>query len=340
MHRREKRGFTLIELLVVIAIIAVLIALLLPAVQQAREAARRTQCRNNLKQLGLAIHNYENAFIVLTMGSDVSLIGWKQYSYPYIDQTNTYNLINMADNWSAGPFCRNGSPCYTVQEQCADVVTGTNGYPAGGRCWADINKPIFNCPSDPRSGTLATWSGAPGNNAVFQNYFACCGGGFDAAGNPLMNSNTRGLASYGPNTRHRSVNLCGGSGLDVICNANFRPWAEYNGLFGMATRVKVGDCIDGMSNTFALGERPIDGNGSWGWEVNCAEGDGMLGTGHPMIAAVNTNGYLPAAYGSYHVGGCHMAMGDGSVRFVSINISNLTWNYLGTRAGGEVVGEF
>jgi prepilin-type N-terminal cleavage/methylation domain-containing protein len=339
MHRRENRGFTLIELLVVIAIIAVLIALLLPAVQQAREAARRTQCRNNLKQIGLACHNYESTYNVLVMGSDMSLIGWRQYLYPYLEQMAAYNLINMSDNWSAGPFCRQGSPCYTVQEQCADVVSGANGYPAGGRCWADIPKAVYGCPSDPRSNTLATWSGAPGNNAVFQNYFGVCGGGLNADG-VLMNSNTRGLASYGPNTRHRSVNLPGGSGLDVVGAANFRPWSEYNGLMGMATKVKIGDCVDGLSNTFLFGERPIDGNGSWGWEINCAEGDGMLGTGHPMIAAVNTNGYLPAAFGSYHVGGCHMGMGDGSVRFVSININNASWNALGTRAGGEVVGEF
>jgi prepilin-type N-terminal cleavage/methylation domain-containing protein len=339
MRRRENRGFTLIELLVVIAIIAVLIALLLPAVQQAREAARRTQCRNNLKQIGLACHNYESTYSVLVMGSDVSLIGWRQYLYPYLEQMATYNLINMSDNWSTSNFCRNGSPCYTVQEQCADVVTGTNGYPAGGRCWADIPKAVYGCPSDPRANTLASWSGAPGNNAVFQNYFGCCGGGLNQFG-VLMDSNARGLASYGPNTRHRSVNLPGGSGLDVINAANFRPWHEYNGLLGMAMKVKIGDAVDGLSNTFMFGERPIDGNGSWGWEINCAEGDGLIGTGHPMIAAINTNAYLPAAFGSYHVGGCHMGMGDGSVRFVSININNVTWNALGTRAGGEVFGEF
>lgn len=102
MQLRHKRGFTLIELLVVIAIIAILIALLLPAVQQAREAARRTQCRNNLKQLGLAVHNYENSYNVLTMGADASLIGWRQYLYPYIDQAPLYNTINMSHNVDTG----------------------------------------------------------------------------------------------------------------------------------------------------------------------------------------------------------------------------------------------
>jgi prepilin-type N-terminal cleavage/methylation domain-containing protein len=344
MHKRENRGFTLIELLVVIAIIAVLIALLLPAVQQAREAARRTQCRNNLKQIGLACHNYESSYNLLVMGSDVSLIGWKQYLYPYLEQNAAYNLINMGDNWSSSPLCRQGSPCYTIQEQCSDVVTGTNGYPPGGRCWADIPKAVYGCPSDPRANTVAPYAGGPGggDDAVFQSYFGCCGGGINSTGDLAgMNSDVRGGRNFGPNSRHRSVNLCNGSGgADRICDPTFRPWAEYNGLLGMATKVKIGDCIDGLSNTFMFGERPIDGVGSWGWEVNCAEGDGMLGTGHPMIAAINTTGYVKAAFGSYHVGGCHMTMGDGSVRFVSININNTSWNSLGTRAGGEVVGEF
>jgi prepilin-type processing-associated H-X9-DG protein len=216
-----------------------------------------------------------------------------------------------------------------VQNYCGVLTT------SGLQCWAAVPKKVFHCPSDPRAGTIASWGGSPGNEALFQNYFACCGN---------VNSQVRGSASYGPNSRHRSVNLDGGSGLDVITAANFQPWNEYNGLFGMAMRVKVGSCTDGLSNTFLLGERPIDGNGSWGWEINCAEGDGMIGTGFPMIQLnstnFNPNGYLPPAFGSYHTGGAHLAMGDGSVRFVSANISNITWLGLGSRAGGEVLGEF
>src|SRR6187399_2611271 len=93
----RRRGFTLIELLVVIAIIAVLIALLLPAVQQAREAARRTQCKNNLKQIGLALHNFHDTFLHFPVGEandDNNQWGWTAFLLPYFDQANTYMALN------------------------------------------------------------------------------------------------------------------------------------------------------------------------------------------------------------------------------------------------------
>src|SRR5579885_2844703 len=105
MARRRASGFTLIELLVVIAIIAILIALLLPAVQQAREAARRTQCRNNLKQLGLAIHNFENSYRHLPTSNRPPSAGSKRLAaltriLPQIDQAPLYNNYNQSLNWS------------------------------------------------------------------------------------------------------------------------------------------------------------------------------------------------------------------------------------------------
>lgn len=341
MNLRKKTGFTLIELLVVIAIIAVLIALLLPAVQQAREAARRTQCRNNLKQLGLGCYNYESTYNVLPMGSSAALIGWKQYVYPFIDQGNLYNQINMADNIDNGSVantaCRNGSPCFSVQHQAATLYT------AGVQAWSYIPKAIFDCPSDPYAGkaTPAGW-GTGTSSHVFESYFACCGS---------VDSLTRGNASYGPNSRHRGVCVQGGTyGVaatgspcaDVMGGAGYTPWSEYNGLFGTDTRVKVGDCTDGLSNTILLGERPVDLAGSWGWEINCLEGDGMLGTGQPMLQSttVITKGWTTPQFGSWHAGGAHFAMGDGSVRFVSNNVNFITFQALGSRALGEITGDF
>lgn len=333
MSLLKKHGFTLIELLVVIAIIGVLVALLLPAVQQAREAARRSQCKNNLKQLGLACHNYENAATVFPMGYDCTLLGWKQYIYPYIDQANVYNGINMSDTVSPGPFCRNGlSACYTAQNQAANLTA------AGKLPWSSVNIAVFNCASDPRAGTPAAgWGVGPGNDAVFQNYFGVCGN---------VDSQVRGSKVAGVNSRHRATGLPGvktgvpADPSDYIDASDFRPWSEYNGLFGCMKRVKIADCSDGLSNTLMLGERPIDANGSWGWQINCAEGDGIIGTGQPMLQSFSKTGYIVPAYGSYHVGGAHMAMGDGSVRFISSSINYTTWLGLGTANGGEVIGEF
>ncbi|MDB5385306.1 MAG: putative major pilin subunit [Planctomycetaceae bacterium] len=116
-RNRLKRGFTLIELLVVIAIIAVLIALLLPAVQQAREAARRSQCKNNLKQLGVALHNYHDTMTILPFGShgDQSGHTWCLYIMPYIDQANIYNqwVFNCSYYGSNAAVRRNSVPVYT-----------------------------------------------------------------------------------------------------------------------------------------------------------------------------------------------------------------------------------
>jgi len=115
----RKRGFTLIELLVVIAIIAILIALLLPAVQQAREAARRTQCKNNLKQLGLAMHNYHDTTNVFPFGFDARETLWSAMILPQIEQTNLYNTLVWQEgtignwNYAGGP---NTKACATVVE--------------------------------------------------------------------------------------------------------------------------------------------------------------------------------------------------------------------------------
>ncbi|QGQ22027.1 DUF1559 domain-containing protein [Gimesia benthica] len=101
--RQSRRGFTLIELLVVIAIIAILIALLLPAVQQAREAARRSTCKNNMKQIGLALHNYHDAFNSFPIGAQFQRSGanWRVGILPYIDQAPAYNLVNFSGSFWA-----------------------------------------------------------------------------------------------------------------------------------------------------------------------------------------------------------------------------------------------
>ncbi len=157
LRQRSARGFTLIELLVVIAIIAILIALLLPAVQQAREAARRTQCRNNLKQLGLSLHNYNDVFGMLppleigigTAGSQDGDWGWTAMILPYFDQAPLYNsLAPNGDNWRVGTTAR------TAAQGIKTIL------------------PALICPSDASPG-LVTWmnsnpkSNYPANQYMF-----------------------------------------------------------------------------------------------------------------------------------------------------------------------------
>ncbi|MBL8848766.1 MAG: DUF1559 domain-containing protein [Planctomycetaceae bacterium] len=326
---RTKRasGFTLIELLVVIAIIAILIALLLPAVQQAREAARRTQCRNNLKQLGLAIHNYHDAYNMFPTGVGYSLWGWKVYILPYIDQTAQYNIINFNDGIDfTGATCRGqGSACYTSQHQ-SNALTA-----AGRQHWATTPFAVLGCPSDPL-GNTAYSATLPVINA---NYHGVCGN---------VNSVIRANNNYGLNSRHRIICLPAGGCIEPY-PGNSQLHTEYNGIFRYAARVRVGDVIDGTSNTLMVGERAVDPSHSWGWTLTGTEGDSMLGTGSPIwqgpiTTAAGYDWQFSPRFSSHHVGGAHFLLGDGSVRFLSSNINFVTFQALGTTGGGEVVGEF
>ena len=178
---RKRKAFTLIELLVVIAIIAILIALLLPAVQQAREAARRTQCKNNLKQLGLALHNYHDTFLVFppayfgVWGGSGTNWAWGGSVLPYIDQAPLYNVINFG-NIPAHDAGANSTILAAMQQPLA----------------------AFRCPSDKAKGTNSAW--------VFR-------GGWNAGGVATATSNY--ILSNHSNTNKRD-----GSANGVFGNAN------------------------------------------------------------------------------------------------------------------------
>lgn len=320
MHttRSRKSGFTLIELLVVIAIIAILIALLLPAVQQAREAARRTQCKNNLKQLGLALHNYHDTFSTFAPGAFWNLpaygpcpAGGHQkgsillHLLPYIEQANLYNQWNFT-------VCNTD----TVTAPGSTVQLRTNVIPG------------YLCPSD-------TSPPKNGSGYAIHNYAACSGA------NVTGGANGNGACQ------------CAAAPFAAFTRANTNP----NNVPGMFTRnwrsTNMKDCTDGLSNTILMGEvRPECSNhANAGW-ANSNNGQGLTSTMWPInYNTCNTatppnpangcnyrcNWNPELGFKSRHVGGAQMVFGDGAVRFLSENIDMNTYANLGSKADGNVV---
>lgn len=340
---RRKRGFTLIELLVVIAIIAVLIALLLPAVQQAREAARRTQCRNNMKQIGLALANYESTYTVFPMARIEDAAGnawhsWTAMILPMIDQGAMYGSYNSNVYWNdptnalivGTPLSFQTCPSTPVPN-ATDIRSANTPQPAAGNYTATgsvsnkyflalgdsatVGAPNYNPMAD-KNNALGTFSrqGVLGKrkddlrNAKV-NYAAITDGSsntvtiIESAGNP---------DAYGPGKKKfdAGVLTAANNGTDFmpLVGANY----AYNGGTGWADPGRVSG-VQGCSS------------------------DGKMRAGTPLLpinACNDSEGY------SFHVGGIHAAMADGSVRFVSENIDARVWAGAITRGGGEKPGDF
>jgi prepilin-type N-terminal cleavage/methylation domain-containing protein/prepilin-type processing-associated H-X9-DG protein len=316
-NRRKRPAFTLIELLVVIAIIAILIALLLPAVQQAREAARRSTCKNNLKQLGLALHNYHDVagqFPInycrpwgqIWNGRSTS---WMTQILPYIDQANLYSKIDF--NRGIGNSAANAAVARTAIS-------------------------VYQCPSDSSGGKMAGRANRGGVWGV-NNYKGVAGANWC-------------WGSFRSNTGNRQFDS---TRWGTTCNGLDRG----NGMFFRGNEwsytTKVRDVTDGLSNTFAVGEAvPAWSNHTWWWHVNGSTGTTSVplnqkNPGCPATEEYNRCmerrlGDWPNNYSffSRHVGGGHFLMGDGSVRFVNQNMNRDTYRGLGTLDRGEVIGEF
>ena len=362
---RSRRAFTLIELLVVIAIIAVLIALLLPAVQAAREAARRSQCTNNLKQIGLALHNYHSVHDVFPMGQGVPIqggYGWAGYSAltaltQYIEGGSIYNSINF----SFDPNNGSGTPSN-------GVAPGPN-YTA---YYAEIS--AYLCPSDPLAGVekddICSYYGSMGTTTLYQ-------------------QGTTNLPPY-------AAGINGNPQPQAF---------QGTGVFFYATSFGINSIIDGTSNTVAFSESLVGNDQSNAYKGNsitnvtignptavlmdarsnitavnaaalsCAQtlktngsgsGSGVFGsTGSQWITG--TMGYnlfntiCPPSSQQYQFGGCkfrgsgvleglnimnsqsnhpggaNFMFADGSVHYLKSTVNQLTYMSLGTRAGGEVI---
>ncbi len=334
-----RRGFTLVELLVVIAIIGILIALLLPAVQAAREAARRSQCSNNLKQIGLAIHNYHDTYQSLPSGyilapgpvppvtGSLASWGWGAFILPFVEQQPLH------DRLSPGRF------------RLSDALT------AGGPLdrVADLQTPIaaFRCPSDlaKETNTGFTLPNASGTGVA------------TATSNYVGNNTSRKWHSGGY--------LVGTDpGQPSQWNPPTSAACAPNGLFWRDSCVKFRDIVDGTSNTICVGERAWELTGPAGTAVRCNAGavHGTDNRNEQINIRVNLGGgavplgpsptgtsYCYYGFSSPHPGGVGFVLADGSVRFISTTIDHnwvttptvdSTFERLLSREDRQPVGEF
>lgn len=309
MRGSAKRGFTLIELLVVIAIIAVLIALLLPAVQQAREAARRTQCKNNMKQIGIALHSYHEALSVFPTGATGQAPGYA-FILPYLDQAPLYSKLNF------------GTDIYSSSMQPA------------------INTviPAYICPSSTSPSTGYTTT----SSSLWYGSIAMCDYALVSGSDQGPNTSS---TSYGPATCNGA--FCYTTKWGALAKISMRDMTdgssnifgvgEYAGLTkGQKTGLPRGNdgipwCL-GEDGTIQYTIRSVTVTPNSRWFYDAGWSDGNAG---------NTTGRLnDSSLHSQHAGGIHILMMDGAVRFISDNISLATFKNLADKSDNAVVGEF
>ena len=360
--RKRKTGFTLIELLVVIAIIAVLVSLLLPAVQQAREAARRTQCKNNLKQMGLAIHNYLDTFSRLpTAGESTNeslnirqftVASFFQTILPQIEQTNVYNGWNQSLHYTAGvnaALAKSKIPAFLCP---SNGITGEDSLGYGRTDYMPIAYVDYDS-TGYRGGVAGAYTehvagmDVPGAMGFYNKLSAITDGTtntmliIEDAGRPTDNGGsyditnaTGAIVGYPSGT---PAGFYDPTQLAATKNATPVDTGTAGGKYGVPTRwadPDNGSGISGPPNGQALqkiNQNKIPRGGP--------QGTVTPGSGTPCPWNVNNCGPNDEPF-SLHSGGVQVVLGDGSVRFLSENMDHNTLRRLANPKDGEVLGEF
>lgn len=338
LPRQRERGFTLIELLVVIAIIAILVALLLPAVQQAREAARRVSCKNNLKQIGLALHNYESTHGTFPPG----FISVATSSFDPAGNSNQA-VEETGPSWGMFamilPFLEQSS----LSNQIDFNLPITHAVNANAR---STKIPSYLCPSDTFDGLVTVFQGNSSSQALTSNQLV----------------NDLGPVSY--------VGCLAGADSSAPGYQGRYEEPGFNGMFHRGSRVRFRDVTDGTSNTIGIGERSgMFVNNGWAGVIDGVPGaleggvtihtDSIVqqrGLAQPQVRPAitmvavhvrsggpggpgSTSG-SPGGFWSPHPGGCQFLLMDGSVTMIGENIDIQIFRNLAARNDGNVLGEY